>query len=232
MKKKKIRAAAIAAFASMLLLMMMLSSCGGQNNEAEPTEPVPSTDTAASTGPAEPAETGDAAERQDGERFEEVITLEGVEETVRYEHVRNDTIGIEMDYDYEMFERKSEADRELFVSRYDEPEEPRNYLEVTCSAEDADTVAATISEALSNDYDITRESFTLDRAGSCIRIDASCAKGGGGTPDVLQMVYIIPADDGCRVAAAHYTSESADGFGARIRHIMNTLVVIDSQIEP
>ena len=46
-------------------------------------------------------------------------------------------------------------------------------------------------------------------------------------PDLLQMVYIIPAPDGCRVATAHYSIESAEGFGRRFSYILNTLVVID-----
>ncbi len=165
--------------------------------------------------------------RQDGERFEAVIMLEGTEETVRYEHIRNDAIGFEMDYDYEQFERISEPDRELFVSRYDIPEDPQNYFEVTHSSEDAETVSASVGEALSKDYDIIVESFELDCAGGCIRIDASEAKDGMGTPDLLQTVYIIPAAEGCLVATARCTFESAEGFGARIGYIMNTLAVLD-----
>ena len=98
---------------------------------------------------------------------------------------------------------------------------------MTTSPDDADTVAATIGETLSANYDIIKESITLDRAGDCILIDASNAKGNKGTPDLLQTVYIIPAADGCRIATAHYTFESAEGFGRRFNYIMNTLVVID-----
>ena len=165
--------------------------------------------------------------RQDGERFEAVIMLEGMEETVQYEHIRNDVLGFEIDYDYEQFERISEPDRELFVSRYDIPEDPQNYFEVTRSAGDTETVSASVGDALSKDYDIIVESFELDNVGSCIRIDASEARGGGGTPDLLQTIYIIPAAEGCLVATAHYTFESAEGFGARISNIMNTLAVLD-----
>ena len=127
-----------------------------------------------------------------------------MEETIRYEHIRNDTIGFEMDYDYERFERRSESGRECFVLRYDNPEDPMNYLEVTYNTEDADAVSASVSEVLSNDYDIIKESFTLDRAGSCIKINASESKGGGGTPDLMQTVYIIPSGDGCLVVTSHY----------------------------
>ena len=167
--------------------------------------------------------------RQDGERFEEVIILEGMEETVRYEHIRNNAIGFEMDYDYELFERRSEADRECFVSCWDDPENPENYLEVRYNPNDADTVAAFVSQVLSNDYDINRDdSFMLERAGKCIRIDASADIGGLTMPDLLQMVYIIPASDGCRVATAHYSIESAEGFGRRFHYFMDTFSAIDS----
>ena len=111
--------------------------------------------------------------RQDGERYEGVITLEGMEQAVQYEHIVNLTAGFEMDYDYETFVRHSEADRERFALAWDDPENPEYYLEVTYSSEDAETVAAAISEELSKDYEITQGSMELDRAGSCIRIGAS-----------------------------------------------------------
>ena len=201
----------VATITTVFLLLSMLGGCDNKKTD---------TDTGES---AESVETG----RQDGERFEDVIMMEGMEETVKYEHIRNDSLGIEMDFDYERFERHSESDRECFVSLYDDIDNPQIYLEVTTSPDDADTVAATIGETLSANYDIIKESITLDRAGNCILIDASNAKGNKGTPDLLQTVYIIPADDGCRIATAHYTFESAEGFGRRFNYIMNTLVVID-----
>ena len=51
--------------------------------------------------------------------------------------------------------------------------------------------------------------------------------GYGGTPDLLQMVYIIPADGGSIIGTAHYSFESAEGFGRRFAYIMNTLTVIE-----
>ena len=165
--------------------------------------------------------------RQDGDRYEGVIMLEGMEQTVQYEHIVNKTAGFEMDYDYETFVRHSDADRECFILRWDDPENPEYYLEVTYSRDDAEAVAAAVSEDLSKDYEIIRESIALDRAGNCIRIGASEVKGGGYTADRMQMVYIIPADDGCRIATEHYGFDSADLFGARFRAMVNTLSVID-----
>ena len=46
-------------------------------------------------------------------------------------------------------------------------------------------------------------------------------------PDQLQMVYIIPAADGCRIATTHYYIVGAEGFGRRFACIMHTLSVID-----
>ncbi|MBO2517383.1 MAG: hypothetical protein CW338_08950 [Clostridiales bacterium] len=174
-------------------------------------------------------ETGEAAYavRQDGERFEAVIMLEGMEETVRYEHIVNDALGFEMDYDYELFVRLGEPGRERFVSVYDDPGSPENYFEVTFIPEDAGAAAASVGGELSKEYDIITEQFTLERAGSCIRIDASAARDGGGTPDLLQTVYIIPAASGSLIAAAHYSYESAEGFGRRFSFFMNTLTVMD-----
>ena len=202
-------------------LSLSLAGCG---KARAPQSETPGAETqAAPSGAAEPtAEPG----RQDGERFEAVIILEGMEETVRYEHIRNDAIGIEIDYDYESFVRRSESGRECFLSVWDDPGHPENYLELTYSAEDADTVAASVRASLSQEYDLIEESRLLERAGSCLRIEASELKGTGRMADQLQVVYLIPAADGCRVAAAHYSVESAEGFGRRFSYMLNTLSVL------
>ena len=240
--KKKLFTKIGAVLAAVLLLAVMLSGCGRReanrdeetvSTEAVPTETVPNTETASQAEvivePAAEAGTG----RQNGERFEDVIILEGMEETVRYEHVRNEAIGFEMDYDYENFVRHSEAERECFVSCWDDPDNPENYLEVRSSPLDAESAADAIGETLSKDYDIGREdAFPLERAGRCIRIDASANKGGLTMPDQLQMVYIIPANDGCRIATAHYAIEGSEGFGRRFRYLMDTFSAIDSRGTP
>ena len=240
MKKK------LLAFVVIMALAVSLAACGATpsvDNETPAAEPQ-STETVAPAaeddGQSAPSVTDEpqseasessepAAEtaRQDGERYEGTTTLEGMEQTVRYEHIVNKTAGFEMDYDYETFVRNSEEDRERFVLAWDDdPANPEYFLEVTYSMEDAETVAAAISEELSKDYEITRGSIELDYAGNCIRIGASEVKGGGYTADQMQMVYIIPADDGCRIATAHYGADSSDLFGARFRAMVNTLSVI------
>ncbi len=163
--------------------------------------------------------------RKDGERFEDVIILEGMEETVKYEHAVNDAIGFEIDYDYESFVRQSESDKELFISIYDDLGSPENYLEITYSADNADTVIESISKELSKKYEINKENYELDKAGNCTRIDASADVGGATMPDQLQMVYIIPSGDGTVVGTAHYSIEAAEGFGRRFAYMMHTVVV-------
>lgn len=169
---------------------------------------------------------GSGSGRQDGERYEGVIMLEGMEETVKYEHVKNDTIGIEMDYDYENLERRTGSASECFISRYDNPENPENYLEVLYSSEDADSAASSIAESLSQDFSVIKGTRILDKAGNCTTIDASSTKDGQ-TPDQLQSVYVIPLSNGCVIATAHYSFEAAEGFGHRFNDIMNTLTIIN-----
>ena len=169
--------------------------------------------------PPEPA-------RQDGERFETVIIIEGMEETVPYAHIVNDTLGFEMDYDYERFTRIIEADREFFVSVWDDDTVPENYLEVTYRAEDADTAAASVRAELSQEYDLLETSRELDRAGVCQYIEAAVVKGTNNMADQLQSVYIIPAPDGCFVATAHYVAEAAEGFARRFSYMLQTFSVI------
>ena len=167
--------------------------------------------------------------RRDGERFEDTIMLEGMEETVRYEHAVNEALGIEIDYDYENFERCSSADQESFVSLYDSPaamQDYQDYLEVRYSAEDAEAIAASVCEALSKEYDVTQEPYALERAGSCIQIKASAVKGTNEMHSIQRTVYIIPAGEGCVIATASCTIESVEGFGARIGYMMHTLSVL------
>jgi len=226
-----------AMLAAVLLVMTMLGGCGRreekQDAQALPAETGPQTESASQAEviiepvPAAAAEA--EALRQDGERFEDVIILEGMEETVRYEHVKNEMIGFEMDYDYENFVRYSETDRERFVSNWDDPNNPENYLEVRYSPLNAEAAAEAISETLSKEYEISRDdAFMLEGAGRCIRIDASEVKGGGWMPDQLQAVYVIPAGDGCRVAAAHYAIEGSEGFGRRFRYMMDSFSAVNS----
>ena len=178
---------------------------------------------AAAEGTAEPA-----VARQDGERFEAVIVMEGMEETVNYEHIRNEALGFEMDYDYESFSRSSEADRERFVLVWDDPANPENYLELSYSPESAEYAAGAISEALSAEYELYRDdSYMLEHAGRCIYINASSVKGGGYSPEHVQTVYVIPAGDGCIVATEHCSLESAEGIGRRFTYMLHTLSLIE-----
>ena len=224
MIRKKRTFMILAALAPVLLLT--LSGCGRSSAASEPAGPVTDTDPVIVIEAAEQSVPEVGSGRQDGERFEEVILLEGMEETVHYEHVRNEAIGFEMDYDYTLFERRSGSDRERFVSIWDNPENPENYLEVIYRAEDAESAAASVRAALSQEYELLESSRELEGAGSCIRIEASELKGTGRMADQLQAVYIIPASDGCRVAAAHYAIEAAEGFGRRFSYMLNTLAVI------
>ena len=232
---------AIISLTILTAFLLSLTGCGkAKSAESEAPAPAPQVtaevqapvetqapaEDAGQAAPEQPAEPAAESERQDGERFETVILLEGMEETVQYEHVRNDALGYALDYDYESFVRQSQADRERFVSIWDRPEQPENYLEVTSSAQDAETVAASVRAALSQEYELLEGTRELEHAGSCIRIEASVLKSGG-MADLLQTVYIIPASDGCRVAAAHYSFEAAEGFGRRFSYIINTLTVID-----
>ena len=180
--------------------------------------------TAAAADPAAAAESDLAL--QPGEHFEGTVPLEGTEQTVHYEAIRNDALGFEMGYDYENFVRQSEADCERFISAWDNPDNPEIYLEITHSPDDAETTAASVAETLSAQYNVSRWEYTLDRAGDCIDLRGELDKEGQMSIWELQMVYIIPADDGCFVAWGHYTQESAEGCGARFRGMMHTFAVL------
>ena len=119
---------------------------------------------------------------------------------------------------------------ELVLARLRDGDAPMDEIAaVGGDAQQHATVYLAAGETLSADYEIVTEPWELDRAGSCIRIDASEVKGGGYMPDLLQTVYIIPARDGSRISAAHCTAESAEGFGRRVAYMMDTLAVVDRQ---
>ena len=210
-----------------VLMLMLLVGCGRRYTTTMPAEPAVNNESVSMIEPAESSEADILIGRQNGERFEDVIILEGMEETVKYEHVRNDTIGFEMDYDYESFVRRSDANRECFISIYDNADKPENYLEITAYTENADAVAESFTDTLSQTYELLKGARTLDRAGDCIWIEASELKGSNRMADQLQVVYVIPASDGCRVAVEHFSVESAEGFGRRFNYMLNTLAVID-----
>ncbi len=222
---------AIAAL-SFVLSMMMLVGCGRNGGVEETVSPVLPSAPANTPEPVSSPEPETAVSHQAGDRYEGTVTLDGVEQTVRYEQIRNDTIGFEIGYDYDRFERYSEPDRERFILKGENPEHPEVYLEVTRRAEDAETTAESIVETLSGEYDPYKGEFTLDHAGNCITINADVDKTGQMTMDYLQVVYIIPASDGCIVAWGHNTFDSADAFAALYRNMMHTLVVLEEHKTP
>ena len=167
------------------------------------------------------------ATRQIGERFEGTIILEGMDEPVQYEHIGNEALGFEMDYDYENFVRYTEQDSERLISIWDKPDNPEIYIEITRSAENAETTAASIRETLSAEYDASMEQSTLDSAGECIEIRAEVDHNNQMSLWQLQMVYVIPTSDGgSLVVWGHYTVESADGMGARLSGMINSIEVM------
>lgn len=153
--------------------------------------------------------------------------LEGMEETVHYEHFVNRDLGFEMDYDYELFVRESDSDRERIVSVWDDPGNPEDYLELTFIPEDAESVASAVRERLSKTYDLLEHPRELEHAGDCIYIEASVLKGTNNMADRLQLVYIVPASDGCIVATEYLVVEASEGFGRRFAYMLNTLRLID-----
>ncbi len=223
-KNNKGNRAPALALALVMLLAALLGGCSKAPAAPAADENIVIIEADSSTEPAEEAPA--APGRQDGERFETVIILEGMEETVQYEHIISRALGFEMDYDYESFERYSDPELECFISVWDGLGNPENFLEVTRREEDADTVAAIVREEFSGKYDLTESTRELEGAGECLYIEASVLKGTNTMADELQAVYIIPASDGCFVAAAHYTIEAAEGFGRRFNYMLQTFSAI------
>ena len=142
------------AFALSTVMLLSLTACGKARpvvNETPTTMPQAAAETPATPVPVTPAA---EPRRQDGERFDSVIMLEGMEEQVHYEHLVNQTAGFEMDYDYDFFKRKSEADGESFFSVWDDEKVPEKYLEVRHEAKNAQAAADAVSETLSREFEI------------------------------------------------------------------------------
>lgn len=218
---KKICTAISVALLLVLLPMAMLSGCG--RTDTASATPAPTEQAAPSEVPQAAATPG----RQDGERFETTVIVEGMEETVSYEHIRNEALGFEMDYDYEILERRKDTDREVFLALGEDPEDPWNCFEIRRTAGDADSVTAGLKTNFSDSYDtVSAAPFTFDGAGACTCIDISGAKDGKAPAGSLLTVYVIPANDSCLVALVRCTYESAGGFGVRANAMLNTLTLI------
>lgn len=216
-------------------MMLSLAACGAVSaGNSAPAAEAESQTTASDDGQIiveETPETPTQDERQDGERFEAVIMMEGMEETVRYEHIRREDLGFAMDYDYENFVRQSEGDRERFVSNWDDPADPQNYLEVSYDTGNANLVADAISAGLSDVYDLFQDERELDNSVKCLRIEASVIKGTNQMADRIQEIYIIPAGSGSIVARAYYAIEGAEGFGRRFAYMVRTLNTLERDVE-
>ena len=216
-------------------MMLSLAACGGvPAGNSAPAEEAESQSPASDDGQIIVEETPETAapdERQDGERFEAVIMMEGMEETVRYEHIRREDLGFAMDYDYENFVRQSDGERERFVSDWDDPANPENYLEVSYDTGNANLVADAISATLSQEYDLSSAERELDNGVNCVRIEASVVKGTNQMADLLQEIYIIPAGSGSIVARACYAIEGAEGFGRRFAYMVRSLNVLERKVE-
>ena len=235
--KKKLFKKTIVMIAALSLAVAMLSGCAKTNTTSETSEPVVVPLEPMQSEPVEPTVTPGGSdgqedvldEKEDGQRFEKTIILEGMEESVTYEHVKNKALGFAMDYECESLERRSEADRECFISVYDDGNNPENYLEVSASSDSVEAAAEAIKAELSETYEITVETIPLENSGDCTKISASCLKNTNETADNMQAVYIIAAPDGCRIARAHYYFEAAEGFGRRFSYMVNSLIVFSRQ---
>ncbi len=169
----------------------------------------------------------DSDGRQDGERFEGTVMLEGMEETVGYEHAKNESGGFELDYEYETLIRYSETGCERFIPVYDDQNDPVNCLEVKYVEEDVDTTITKMTEELSKDFEMVEpETQPLDNFGRCDCIYAYSAKSGRLPAGYMRKVFIIPAAGGCITAELYYTAESAEGYGSRFDEMVNTLRLI------
>ena len=71
----------------------------------------------------------------------------------------------------------------------------------------------------------------MERAGSCLYIEASVIKGTNQMTDQIQAYYIIPAPDGCRIATANYDTVDSEGFAKRVFYMVKTIAAFDRGIE-
>ena len=217
--------------------MLSLAACG---NAPAAESKTPTTEPQVTEAAPAPVETAPAAEtpaptpapaRQDGERFEGTFSYQGFEETVHYEHIRREDLGFEMDYDYENFVRQSGEGYERFVHVWDDPANPRNYFEVEADTGNANLVADAMNAILSEEYDTTMVYRDMDNGEQCIQIEASVIKGTNQMADQIQVKYIIPAPDGCRISTAHYDTVDSEGFAKRVFYMVKSIAAFDRGIE-
>ena len=229
MKRKCVNALTLTMAMAVLSMTMM----GGCSKEDDNTTDETKNETVASETEADNDSSEIAVEdtsaasgtsgREDGERFEETIMIEGMEETVYYEHYVDTTIGFEIDYEYYELGRSASNEDVTFFSMYDDPNDLENYLEITYSPDDADLTASNLTSEYSSNFEVIQSSVTLDNGVTCTKLSLLNPEDGSRN---LQNIYVIPADDGCRVASAHFTIESSEGFGTRFDNTVRSINVI------
>ena len=172
-----------------------------------------------------------AVERQDGDRFDGTITFQGMESTVPYEYLKRDDLGFGMAYAYESFDRESDADKERFVSKWDDPDVPENYIDVVYDPSNSNLMRDYYNATLSELYDVTEVDTTLDNGVECIRMEGSVLKGTNQMDDHITVVYIIPANDGCRIATEHCVTVDSEGFLKQCDAMIKSISVFDANRE-
>lgn len=165
-----------------------------------------------------------SSEMPDGFRFESSIILEGMEEMVQYEHAISLNAGISIDYDYEIFTRRTGESSESFVSVYDDSSHPDNYMSISASPADGDTMKEIIGSYLESLFsNVTAEQTELGPFTGCTRFVADTPLTDEFSRNAVTVQYVIPANDGSRLVELHYTAESAEGFGTRMERMLDTL---------
>ena len=226
MKKRNVCRAVAAAAA--LCVLMTAAGCKRGPDVSSEAEIInagwPEANTASEIVTSE--EESEESGRADGERFDQLIMVEGEEATVGFEHVKNAAIGYEMDFDYEILKRRKGDGVDRLISVYDDEENPVNYLEVTFAEGTEEAVGTQITEELLQEHRIVVSSGELDNGEVITVIDATGAKEDGVMSDKPEIVYIISANGGCIVATAHFSRDAVEGFGSRFATVVRTINVI------
>lgn len=230
----------IMAFALALCAALCIYGCAGKdnnggydiNNYPEPGTAAAGTNTTAQTTQTQDPDTlkteadGSvlSSEMPDGFRFESSVWLEGMEEKVQYEHAISLNAGISIDYDYGMFTRMTGEASETFVSVYDDGAQPKNYIAISASPADGETMKGIIEAYLKQTFgSILTEQTDVGPFTGCTRFTASNPITDDFSADSVTVQYVIPANDGSRLVELYYTVETAEGFGSRMEQMLDTL---------
>ena len=160
------------------------------------------------------------------EPFELTISLEGMEETFQAKY-HNSKLGYRIAYDIERFTVTEEKDSDSFIAQNPNPEiYPYVLINISRTLNTTKENSKTmILESLSEQYNDIRVEEKI-RIGEYDGIQVSILTGNDWN-SAIRNFYLVETNSSVYVIETQYFVEAAEGFGARIKAMLDTIEITE-----